>query len=147
MELQQIRLRQEIAEHRSDNAAPSTKQQWGGQRPRGQDPPRHNDGGLTNNTALDNKYWKDRQCAKFSPVVPETGGELRDAAVEFMRTKLLVGCEDVEDDDITNVRRIKSIRGAAPGDEVLVVFKDIETRDLVCSHARNLADQQIKPGG
>ena len=50
--------------------------------------------------------------------------------------------------DVVNIRRMKSGRGRQPEGEVLVVFSDVDTRDRICSYARNLGqfvDSSGKP--
>ena len=61
-----------------------------------------------------------------------------------MRTYLSVSVDDVADEDLLEVRRVRSARGNAPDNEVLVVLRDVGTRDLVCSHASNLANQDTE---
>ena len=93
------------------------------------------------NSTVEDQYWKARQCIKFSPVINAQDEDLKQAAIRFLRTKLDVGVEDVDDDCILEVRRVRGTRGAAPSNEVLVILRDVETRDLVSSFARNLATQ------
>jgi len=92
----------------------------------------------------ESKYWEARPCAKFSPV-PGSADQLHAGAVAFMREKLKVEEDDVADHDIVRVRRV---RGAGPSlpDECLVTFREIAIRDLVCSHAKNLGEQNLKEG-
>ena len=62
-----------------------------------------------------------------------------------MRTKLQVDEEDVADTDIAGVRKVKGTKGFGAENECLVILKDTDTRDLVCSHAHNLAGQKLLP--
>ena len=45
---------------------------------------------------------------------------------------------DIGRSDVVNVRRLRSGRGRQPDGEVLVTFADVDTRDRICSYARNL---------
>ena len=48
-------------------------------------------------------------------------------------------------EDIATIRKVKSFGGGGIKEECLVIFKDVERRDFVYSHARNLANQKADP--
>ena len=53
--------------------------------------------------------------------------------------------DDIPDSDIVGVRKWKGARGSS-SEEVIVIFRDVDTHDLACSHARNLGEQIVAPG-
>ena len=54
--------------------------------------------------------------------------------------------EDLAEDDIESVRQIKNPSKAKIRDEVLAIFKDTRTRDMVARHAPNLAKAPLFNG-
>ena len=56
-----------------------------------------------------------------------------------MEQKLRIPLEDIREEDIETVRRVRLLRGKDNLNEVIVLFSDIETRDRITSYARNLA--------
>ena len=71
---------------------------------------------------------------------------MREGVKKFVFNTLLVDPADFEMDSVVSVRRVKSFGAAKIDNECLVVFSDIERRDFVYSHARNLATQPILDG-
>ena len=66
----------------------------------------------------------------------------------FIRTKLKIPTGALVDADVADIRRCRLTRSQQTKSEALVVFADIEARDLVASYARNLApfiDAENKP--
>ena len=86
-------------------------------------------------------YWQFRKCAKMHPVHGETEAELWLGLQDFLRSKLRIPSTEVLQSDIVSVRKMRMGRGRGrqPVGEVVVVFVDVDTRDRVCSYARNLA--------
>ena len=84
-------------------------------------------------------YWQFRKCAKIHSIDGETDAELWRSLQQFLRIKLRIPTSELSESDITSVRRMRMGRGKWPKGEVVVVFRDVETRDRVCSYARNLA--------
>ena len=85
---------------------------------------------------LENNYWMSRRCIKFSPII---GDDTLAGSIKFMRDMLLVDPEDVADQDIVDVRKIKTTRGGALPGECLVFFKG-------CRNQRPSAVARSKPG-
>ena len=69
----------------------------------------------------------------------ETEQEIWQNLQDFLRSKLRIPTTDLSESDVVSVRRVRLGRGREPRGEVIVVFVDVETRDRVCSYARNLA--------
>ena len=86
------------------------------------------------------RYWEARKCAKMSPTPGKRWEEMREGVKNFIYETLMVDESEFSMDHITSIRRVKSF-GTLIRDECLVVFSDVDRRDFVYSHARNLANQ------
>ena len=86
-------------------------------------------------------YWQFRKCARIHNVAGETEAEIWKDLQAFLRNKMKIPTHDLKENEILSVRRMRGVRGRGkqPVGEVVVVFVDVETRDRVCSYARNLA--------
>ena len=93
-------------------------------------------------------YWWSRKCLKLWPIPGEGKEEMGKFLELFVRTKLKIPTGVLVDEDVKDIRRCRLTRGQQAKSEALVVFADVESRDLVASYARNLApfvDAQNKP--
>ena len=150
LEMQQLRRRQDMLENSQD---PGPRPRWSGQRPQPsqqsqphqqqqQQQEQQRPEKYQSATCVE-KYWNARKCIKFSPI---PNGDLKAGAMEFILNKLLVEEDDIDASDIIDARRVRGRSGGSPTLECLVTFKDVETRDMVCSYARNLGDQRVGEG-
>ena len=96
--------------------------------------------------AHSNKYWEARKCAKMSPIDGKSEGELREGVKNFIYQTLLVDEAEFSMESVVAVRKVKSFGASSVKDECVVIFSDVERRDLVYSHARNLATQTLQGG-
>ena len=85
-------------------------------------------------------YWWSRKCLKIWPVDGENKEEMYKFLELFIRTKLKIPTGIVDAKDIADVRRCRIGRGQKARGEILVVFSDVESRDLTASYARNLGE-------
>ena len=85
------------------------------------------------------KYWWSRRCLRLSPVADGADGSLWESLGKFIYDELLVPEGDVPQSSVESVRRVRNSRRTKVVDEVLVVFKDVQTRDEVARNAVNLA--------
>ena len=102
------------------------------------------------------QYLKARRSLRLWPVRSGAGSELMDNTINFIHEKLRVPTSDVSGNDIERIARVASRKKRNPNsaragdavDEVVVLFSSAERRDLVMSHAYNLApfvDENRKP--
>ena len=89
--------------------------------------------------AKEEKYLISRRSGRFWPIPGTTPDELRSAAVEMIQGALLVPDSEKIADRIENVRRTRTSFTSKIADEAIVIFDSAATRDLVFSHAKNLA--------
>ena len=92
------------------------------------------------------RYWEARKCAKMSPIDGDTEEDMISNVSTFIYKVLKVDEEDFDMSSVKTVRRIKSFGTSKIEKECLVMFEDVERRDYVYSHARNLAGQDLKDG-
>ena len=96
------------------------------------------------------QYWFARRGVRCWPVQGNSETELRKSVASFFGEKLRIPPSNLEEDDVVEIRRIRprlrSTRGRDGGgdkggicQEVLVVMRDADTRDMVFRHASNLA--------
>ena len=96
----------------------------------------------------EHQYWRARRSSRFFPINGETEEELRKSLRLFCTEKLRILAEDLQDDDVEHIRRVRQRRGRESFAEVVVLFNNIETRDRITSYARNLGqfvDAKGKP--
>ena len=96
-------------------------------------------------------YWWSRRAVRIWPVVGTTNQELWRATGEFFFRVLEIPESNLTEDSVESVRKIFPVRSRGKpksrvGDEVRVLFKDIETRDMIHSYAPNLADKRGEAG-
>ena len=84
------------------------------------------------------QYWRARRSARFFPIDGTTDEELRKSLADFCIVKLRIPSEDVNDEDVEQIRRVRLRRGKPNLGEVIVLFADLDTRDRIASFARNL---------
>ena len=77
-------------------------------------------------------YWWSRKCLKLWPVEGENKEEMGKFLELFIRTKLKIPTGVLVDADVADIRRRRVARGHQKS-EALVVFADVEARDLVLS--------------
>ena len=100
------------------------------------------------NRDVEKQYWRSRRSSRFFPVEGVKDRELRASLSDFFENKLRIPAGDISCKDVEQVRRVRMRRGKDSQLEVIVLFVDIEARDLVASYAQNLAqfiDQAGKP--
>ena len=86
-------------------------------------------------------YWRARRSIRLWPVLPDSRG-LWGPAGDFIYDFLEVPRSEVPGDLVEDVRRVAAKRTrnrASESNVVIVVFRDVETRDYVMSFASNLA--------
>lgn len=96
----------------------------------------------------DPHYWFARRSLRMWPIAGSQQSELRVSVGDFLQQKLQIPRAYLADSDVEEVRRIAETRRTFRSlrrnpvitHEVLVIFKDIQTRDMVLSYAPNLAD-------
>jgi hypothetical protein len=86
-----------------------------------------------------------RRSLRLWPVQANKKSDLKQAAINFMKRILKVP-NDFVTKEIIKVEMIQPIKNSACPDEVRVQFDEISTRDLVASHAKNLARFPPKNG-
>ena len=64
----------------------------------------------------------------------------------FLLNKLEVPAADISPDQIEDIRRQRLAKNSKVKLEVMVVFKNVDTRDFIASHSRNLAGFQDASG-
>ena len=92
------------------------------------------------------RYDMARRSIRIWPVAGSTEEELWSNTGVFIHNVLKVPADEMRDERITDIRRLRSPGASRIKDEVLVVFCDLENRDLVTSYARNLANHVDKDG-
>ena len=65
---------------------------------------------------------------------------------KFVMDKLRIPSGSLSQSDIESIRRVRSANKSKIQHEVLVAFASVEARDLVLSHAKNLAEWTGKQG-
>ena len=85
------------------------------------------------------QYWFSRKCSRMFPVEGKEEKTLWGNLEVFLKQKLMIPSHDICREDVVDVRRMRMSRGSKDRAEVLVVFKDVETRDRITSYARNLS--------
>ena len=83
------------------------------------------------------EYIKARKSLRIWPIHGQSQADLWNASEQFV-TKTL-GVQDITDDDILMIRRIKSARRSVATNEVLIRFKTIQARDTVYANANRLS--------
>ena len=91
-------------------------------------------------TADSSWYWDARKCLRFFPIKRKTEADIRASLDTFVSDKLRIPTGELTNDDINFVRRTRTTKRSRVQDEVLVSFNSTAARDLVQSHAKNLAE-------
>ena len=97
-------------------------------------------------TAYQRNYAISRRSMRIWPVKGDTDEQIMDAGYDFMITKLRVDPEDCPRGSIERIRRSKPPRRSNITWEVIVVFKEKETRDTIMTHGKNLAPYKNAQG-
>ena len=85
------------------------------------------------------KYKRARKSLIFYPIEGETTSGMMPSLQNFITRNMKIPVGEIKKDQIELVRRIRSTRNARAKKELLVLFTDMETRDFVLSHAKNLS--------
>ena len=102
-----------------------------------QDPP---------NLEAENSYWRCRRSVRCWPVGGPVG-ELWGNTCDFFTNVLGIPTSCLPESSVETIRKISNPRSNRPSkitDEVLVVFRDVATRDMVFSYAPNLANYRTR---
>ena len=96
-------------------------------------------------------YWWSRRAVRIWPVAAGSNQDLWKATGEFFFRILEVPESNLSEDSVESVRKIFPVRSKGKPrsrvkDEVRVLFKDIETRDMIYSYAPNLAEKRNEAG-
>ena len=86
------------------------------------------------------KYSTSRKSIRLWPVRGVSDDDIRVSTLNFIRQKLEITPELMEDSRIVRVRRSRPPRQSRVKFEVLVTFDDKFTRDMISAHGKNLAD-------
>ena len=86
-----------------------------------------------------NKYNFVRRCLRFWPISGSSMDTMWKNVRTFIHEKMKVPSSEMDESQICEIRRVRTSRNSGTVEEVLVVFRDIEARDLVASYAKNLA--------
>ena len=87
-----------------------------------------------------NRFNSARRSLRIWPVRGSSSRDIWQAAGEFIHTTLAIPASEVSEGDILDIRSARTSRkGSFVREEVIVIFKEPEIRDLVSSYARNLA--------
>lgn len=102
------------------------------------------------NNEDDNRYWRSRRSLRCWPVRGPPG-ELWGNVGDFFHQIMDIPTNNLTQESVETIRRISTGRNSKGKirDEVLVVFCDVSTRDMVLSYASNLSrhrDQAEPPG-
>ena len=81
-----------------------------------------------------------RRSLRLWPVKGSGNNKVSTETIRFLRDKLRVPEEDMKDNQIERIRRIRSAKTSRIQFEVSVLFEDVYTRDRVSSHAKNLSN-------
>ena len=107
----------------------------------------------SNGSQEERHYWWSRRAVRVWPVSGTSSQQLWVGTGEFFFKNLLIPEHHLSEDSVESVRRIYPAKHRnRPGsagrvrDEVRVLFKDVETRDMVYSYASNLADKRETAG-
>ena len=94
------------------------------------------------------RYWWARRAIRAWPIQGQATNDMWRNTGRFLEDKLAVPQGVIVENDVCDIRRLHSGRSTRPKkikDEVLIVFKDVATRDLVMSYAPNLASWRNEP--
>ena len=108
-------------------------------------------GGTVSDTTQNTRYWRSRRSVRCWPV-RGNDSELWGLTGDFFTKVLGIPPSNIPQDSVKTIRRISTPRSKRPVKiqaEVIVVFKDVSTRDMVFSYAPNLAQyrQNKEPPG
>ena len=86
------------------------------------------------------KYVVARKAILLWPVAGDNLESIIKEMVRFIREKMRVSEQDCPNSSIRMARRMKAVKRSIVSHEVVINFEDVQTRDLVASHSKNLAD-------
>ena len=92
------------------------------------------------------KYNLSRRAIRAWPIEGSTEDQLWASTGDYIHEVLRVPRDEMKQELITEVRRLRTPGGSKIKHEALVIFADLEGRDLVTSYAKNLADR-VTPDG
>ena len=97
---------------------------------------------------IDQRYWTSRRSLRFWPVPGTTTAEIWKNTGEFLYETLGIPEDEIAEDTVERVRRVCTGRRKPNrvSQEVVVLFANVEIRDMVYSYAPNLAPIQGKAG-
>ena len=84
-------------------------------------------------------YWDARKKLHFFPIAGKTTKEMIQSLDEFVLKKLRVPAGVLNETDIKYIRRVRTTKRSKIQEEALVAFNSVDARDLIQSHAKNLA--------
>lgn len=93
------------------------------------------------NSATDNDYWRARRSVRCWPIVGPDN-DLWGLTGDFFSNIMGIPGDNLPQNSVQSVRRVSRPRSNRPQkiqNEVLVIFKEVSTRDMVFSYAPNLA--------
>ena len=88
-------------------------------------------------------YWRSRSILNFSPIKGEVRDEMIKSLQTFLFDLMLIPPEDISQENIIDIRRVRLTRNAKTMLECTVVFSSVEVRDFVAAHAKNLASIRV----
>ena len=94
------------------------------------------------------RYDRSRRSIRIWPVRGKTSEEIWTNTGRFIHSTLRISADDMRDELIEDIRRLRSSGAGRINNEVLVIFCDIESRDLVTAHSKHLStavDDQGNP--
>ena len=94
----------------------------------------------------ENAFLKAIRSVRIWPIKGNNAQELTAAVEEFLQNALCMQARDLDQVIMEDIRRVRSAPRSKQHDEVCVIFREAETRDLILSYARNLASYVDKNG-
>ena len=92
------------------------------------------------------QYWIARRRIRIFPIDGDSTDAMLKGLEHFFFNLMRIPVGEVQQEDVVDVRRMRSGHGRKPRGEVLVTFSDVETRDRIATYARNLGDHVGKDG-
>ena len=96
-------------------------------------------------------YWWSRRAVRIWPITASSNQDLWKATGDYFFKVLEIPESALSEDSVESIRKVFQARnrGKQPSriqNEVRVLFKDVETRDMIYSYAPNLANKRDKAG-
>ena len=91
------------------------------------------------------RYDKSRRSLRVWPIPGSDSAKIWESSGVFIHSTLRVPQDEMDDSKIQEIKRIRHAGGKFK-DEALIVFVDLESRDVVASYARNLSDRVDSAG-